>query len=117
MEDTAVILQDPPSKHEWKQYCKKKVNHYWTIYFQNEYKKRKSLEYFNPEGMSIFDTHPIYSSCMGDPYQTGKAIVQAKMVSGRYPVEKSGKARISGNPHKNRFIIIIIIIIIIISIY
>ena len=104
MEDPAIILQDPPSKYEWKQYCKKKVNLYWTIYFQNECKKRKSLEYFNPEGMSIFDSHPIYSSCMGDPYQTSKAIVQAKMVSGRYPVERlAAKFRIQ-NPRDSDYV-------------
>ena len=83
MEDPAVLLQYPPSKCEWKQYCKLRVNTYWTRYFQTECKRRKSLEFFNPDGMSIFDTHPIYSSCMGDPYQTSKASVQAKMVSGR----------------------------------
>ena len=98
MEDPAVLLQYPPSKHEWKMYCKTKVNSYWTNYFQNECKRRKSLEFFNPDGMSVFNTHPIYSSCMGDPYQTSKAIVQAKMVSGRYPIEKLAAKFKNANP-------------------
>ena len=60
MEDPAIIRQDPPSKYEWTQYCKKKVNLYWTIYFQNECKKRKSLEYFNPEGC-LSSTHILFT--------------------------------------------------------
>ena len=48
--------------------------------------------------MSLSETHPIYSSCLGDPYQTSKAIVQAKMVSGRYPVEKLAAKFRNPNP-------------------
>ena len=37
--------------------------------------------------MSLSSTHPIFTSCAGSPYQTKKAVVQARYLSGRGRVE------------------------------
>ena len=47
-----------------------------------------SLEYFKPEFMSLQVTHPLWTSCGSNSYEICKAVIQAKMLSGRYRTDQ-----------------------------
>ena len=46
-----------------------------------------SLVYFKPEYSSLTTIHPIYVTAGSNPYEVAKAIVQVRMLSGRYRTE------------------------------
>ena len=75
------------------------IYNYWNTKLQDEVKSKPSLEYFNPSNCSVKNTHLIYSTSIGNPYETNKAIIQAKMICGQYPVENlTGKFKKDPNP-------------------
>ena len=43
-----------------------------------------SLSYFKPAYMSLSSAHPIWTTCQENSFEISKAIVQAKLLSGRY---------------------------------
>ena len=48
----------------------------------------KSWDYFHPEFMSLLQPHPLYSTCGDNSFEVSKALVQARMLSGRYRTDK-----------------------------
>ena len=80
----AKLIECPPSKESFKTMVKKKVIDYWEQELRSQAKSLTSLKYFNPEFMSLNQTHPIFSTAGPLPYQVSMATVQAVMVSGRY---------------------------------
>ena len=57
---------------------------YWQTKLRNDASRLESLKYFKPQFMSLQVTHPIWSTCGSNSYEVCKAIVQARMLSGRY---------------------------------
>ena len=47
-----------------------------------------SLEFFKPQYMSLHVPHPLWTTCGSNPYEICKAIVQAKILSGRYRTDQ-----------------------------
>ena len=47
-----------------------------------------SLAYFKPEYMSLGKPHPIWLTCGSNPFEVNKAVIQARMLSGRYRTER-----------------------------
>ena len=84
------ILQNPPCKLLYKQLVKSKVLDHWEIHLCEEAAtlKDKSLKYFRPEFMSLTKPHPLWLTCGTNPYEVHKAVVQAKMLSGRYVTDQ-----------------------------
>ena len=78
------LLDCPPSKTSAKNLFKTRIVDYWQTKFRNESSHLSSLEYFKPNFMSLLVPHPIWSTCGSNPYEISKAIIQAKMLSGRY---------------------------------
>jgi len=50
-----------------------------------------SLIYFKPEYSSLTKPHPIYLTAGSKPYEVAKAVVQVRMLSGRYRTENLAK--------------------------
>ena len=50
-----------------------------------EASKLPSLFYFHPEVMSLSSPHPMWISAGSNPFEISKAVIQARMLSGRYP--------------------------------
>ena len=99
MDDPIVFLLNPPEHNEFKRYCKRYIFEFWDHKLQSEVRKKESLKFLNPNNCSIFTAHPVYSTCIGNPYETSKAIIQATMLCGQYPVEKlTGKYRTTPIP-------------------
>lgn len=85
-----TLLDIPLSKYRYKALIKSKVIDYWEIFYRNEAQKLKdrSLKYFNPSYMFLTRPHQLWTSCGSNPYEVHKAIIQAQMLSGRYPTDR-----------------------------
>ena len=79
------ILQNPPSKPHFKKLCKSRIIDYWENKLRQEASLLPSLRYFQPEYCSLTRPHPILWTAGANPYEVAKAIVQCRMLSGRYP--------------------------------
>ena len=88
-----TILQNPPSKIAYKKLVKSAVTDFWEQKLRGQaiFLRNKSLKYFYPEFMSLSTTHPIFSTCGSSPYEVSKAIIQARVLSGREKVESLTK--------------------------
>ena len=84
------LLMNPPPTSIYKKLVKSKVIDYWESYLRAEVAtlKENSLKYFQAEFMSLTTPHLIWLTCGSNPYEVHKAVIQAKMVSGRYVTDK-----------------------------
>ena len=64
------------------------MTEFWRHEFQKDASKLTSLKYFKPEFLSLNSPHPIFTTLNGNPYETKKAMIQSKFLSGRYRSEK-----------------------------
>ena len=80
-------LEMPPNKLQFRNLVKTQVVSYWHYELIQECKGLKSLKYFRPELYSLTKPHYMWSNTGGKPYETSKATVQARMLSGRFRSE------------------------------
>ena len=78
------LLESPPSKEAFKELTKQKVHKFWETKLRNDAAPLDSLAFFKPQNMSLSTPHPIITSCGSNPYEINKAIIQLKLLSGRY---------------------------------
>ena len=83
-----TLLQNPMSKDSFKALAKAKVVDHWEKLLRAEAETLSSLTYFNPNYMSLTKPHPIWTTCNNNTYEVCKAIVQAKMLSGRFRTDR-----------------------------
>ena len=81
------LLEMNLSKSEYKKLVNAHIINFWEIKLRQEAAPLPSLKYFHPNYMSLTIPHPIWSSAKSNPYQMSKALVQARMLSGRYRTE------------------------------
>ena len=62
------------------------VLEFWQEKLRGEARKLQlnSLAYFKPDFMSLSKPHPLWTTCGASSYETNKACVQAKYLSGRF---------------------------------
>ena len=84
-----TFLDKPPTKVSFKNLVKSRVTNYWEQKLRAEaaFLQQDSLRYFFPTYMSLSSAHPLFSLCAGSPYETSKAVLQARYLSGRGRVE------------------------------
>ena len=82
-----LLLDNPPTKHTFKQLIKSKVIDHWEIKLRDEAGTLKSLSNFHPQYMSLTKPHPLWSTVGSNPHEVTKAIQQARFLSGRYRTE------------------------------
>ena len=84
------LLEFPMSKHSYKTLVKSKVIDHWETELRSEAAKLQetSLSYFKPNYMSLTRPHLLWSTCGSNPYEIHKAVIQARMLSGRYLTDK-----------------------------
>ena len=93
-----TLLQSPIPKPKFKKQSKQAVQDYWQQKLREEAAQLDSLSYFNPLYMSLSTPHPLWLTTTSNPYEINKAVVQARMLSGRYRSE--GLCRFwSANPN------------------
>ena len=79
-----ALLDSPLSKGKYKSLIKSKVTDYWEQRLRSEAAPMDSLLYFKPEYMSLARPHPIWWTAGANPYEVSKAVIQCRMLSGRY---------------------------------
>ena len=87
LQDPLLILQSQPTTYQWKTLTKSRVLDWWELKFRGEASHLDSLLYFNPHFMSLSKPHPIWTSA-GSPFEVSKAVISARMLSGRYRTDQ-----------------------------
>ena len=82
-----TLLKNQYSKESYKHFVKKAVLRYWENKFCTEATELSSLRYFHPQHMTLSSPHLIWRSAGSSSYEVSKAVVQARMLSGRYRTE------------------------------
>ena len=82
------MLDLPLTKESAKCLFKSKVVDYWQEKLRHEASNLPSLCFFKPQFMSLLRPHPLWTTCGSNSYEICKAIIQAKMLSGRYRSDK-----------------------------
>ena len=95
--DPLLVLQSPPTKSQWKARCKSKVIDFFEKKLRAEAEILPSLEYFKPRFMSLSKPHPLWTHA-GSPFEVRKAVIAARMLSGRYRTDLLSKHWVRDNP-------------------
>ena len=74
------LLCSPLPKPKFKSLIKSRVIDYWEIKLRSEACLLPSLQYFQPQYMSLVRPHPLWSSCTSNPFEVNKAIIQARIL-------------------------------------
>ena len=80
-----LLLESPPFKMTFKNLVKAKVIDYWESKLRMEASFLPSLQYFNPEYMSLKTPHRLLSSAGHKSYEVAKARIQLLFLSNQYP--------------------------------
>ena len=78
------FLENPPTKTTYNRLINAKIVDYWESTLRSEAVNLSSLRYFKPAYMSLCKPHPLLWTAGSNPYEVSKAVVQCKMLSGRY---------------------------------
>ena len=79
-----TLLRNPVTKDQLKKLCKTQVIDYWQRVLRHEVAQLSSLKYFKAQFHSLATPHPIIWTPGANPYEVTKAVIQLKMLSGRY---------------------------------
>ena len=93
-----TLLTSPPAKSLYKNSVKSKVIDHWEKHLHAESSSLTSLVYFKPEYMSLKQPHALWKTCGSNPFEVNKAVVQARMLSGRYRTDLLA-SHWTNNPH------------------
>ena len=83
LQDPLITLQSPSCKDSWKSLTKSKVIDVLERNLHGQVEYLPPLKYFHPAFMSLSAPHPMWSSARS-PFEVRKAVVVARMMSGRY---------------------------------
>ena len=78
------LLNSPLNKEAFKKLSKSKVINYWEIILRSEAVILPSLKHTNLDFHSLTQAHPILWTPGSNPHEVSKAVLQCKMLSGRY---------------------------------
>ena len=81
-----ALLQSDMTKEKFKSLVKRQVRKYWTDRFSQDTfdGKLKSLKYFHVSSCQIGKPHYLWVFSKTHPFESAKAVVIARMMSGRY---------------------------------
>jgi hypothetical protein len=82
--DPLYVLANPPPKGEWKAAVKRHLVPFWAERLRAHAATLDSLAMFRASHMSLTRPSCIWTSCGSSGYEVRKAVVQARMASGRY---------------------------------
>ena len=82
------LLEHPVKKSHFKKLVKLKVTEYWQHVLAEECSSLSSLRYFCPQKASLSFPHPMWTTTVGNCFESSKSAVLARMVSGRYRTER-----------------------------
>ena len=95
--DPLLILQSPPTSAQWKTLCKSRVMDFHEQKLRSQASLLSSLKFFKPSFMSLSSPHPIWLHA-NSPYEVSKAVIAARMLSGRYRTDMLSRHWTPDNP-------------------
>ena len=81
-------LDSPPEKAYFNKVVKNALLSFWRKTLSKEAESLSSLKYLKPNYISLINCHPIFSTCGSSTLEVEKAIIQARLLSGRYQFER-----------------------------
>ena len=78
------LLHSPLPREAFKKLARSMVTDYWEQKLREEASHLSSLSYFKPVYHSLSSPHPILWTPGSNPHEVSKAVVQLRMLSGRY---------------------------------
>ena len=90
-------MQSPPTQYQWKSLTKAKVVDWWQVKLRGEADHLDSLVYFKPSFMSLSSPHPLWTTAKS-PFEVRKAVITARMLSGRYRTDRLMRHWSRSNP-------------------
>ena len=95
--DPLLVMQSPPTQYQWKSLTKAKVVDWWQVKLRGEADHLDSLVYFKPSFMSLSSPHPLWTTAKS-PFEVRKAVITARMLSGRYRTDRLMRHWSRSNP-------------------
>ena len=83
-----TLMQSPLPKVVFTKLAKSRVTDFWERKLRSDASLLTSLVYFKPSYMSLNKPHPLWWTAGSNPYEVAKAVIQSRMLSGRYRVNK-----------------------------
>ena len=83
-----TLLQSPPAKQRMRKLLKLKITEYWQAVLTTEAISMSSLQHLNPTRLSLLKPHPLWTTAGSSPHEANKAVILARMISGRYRTER-----------------------------
>ena len=81
-----TLMENPLSKENFKKLAKSLVTDYWETKLRYDVAPLPSLVYFKPHFHSLQKPHPILWTPRANSHEVAKAVIQLRMLSGRYRV-------------------------------
>ena len=82
------LLLAPPPRSVFKRRVKSAISKYWENTLHDEASSLDSLHLFHPMNCSLEETHTVWTSAKDSPFECHKAVVLARMISGRFRTER-----------------------------
>ena len=79
-----AALSNPPSKNEWKRVMNTAVNKAVEEGWQQDVKSKSSLKYVNVDSLKVGRTHHIWSTVRNSIYDSRRAQLKSKLLTGTY---------------------------------
>ena len=90
------VLDAPWPTHTWKQWVKTSVALHWRARLFKEATLKSSLKWLLLDFIPETGVHPIWSACQGLRFHVKTAMVRARMLTGKYPLQAT-RARYNQN--------------------
>ena len=78
------LLDNPPSKNEWKRLLNSAVNTAIEESWEQDIKSKSSLKYVNPDSLKVGKSHHVWSTVRNSIHDSRRAQLKSKLLTGTY---------------------------------
>ena len=83
------LLENPPTKEQWKKSVKTKIHEAVDQQWHDDIKSKSSLRYLNPGAVKIGKVHQVYASVRKNTYDVRRAEVKVRLLTGTYTLQSN----------------------------
>ena len=83
------LLENPPTKEQWKKSVKTKIHEAVEQQWHDDIKSKSSLRYLNPGAVKIGKVHQVYASVRNNTYDVRRAEVKVRLLTGTYTLQSN----------------------------
>ena len=89
------LLDNPPSKNEWKRLLNSAVNTAIEESWKQDIKSKSSLKYVNPDSLKVRKSHHVWSTVRNSIHDSRRAQLKSKLLTGTYILQGNRTAFIN----------------------